>query len=84
MLITDPVAKASLLNSQFHSVFSQQIPMKLSSYCKYVSSLFSKNDKDIPEIQVTVNGVQKLLQNLSVSKAPGPDNISPAVLKGFP
>ncbi len=70
MIITDPVSKANLLNDQFHPVFSQQIPMKLSSYCRYISGRFSRNPNDMPEIKVTENGVQKLLHRLSVSKAP--------------
>ena len=40
--------------------------------CKY--SVLSKLD-------ITVNGVTKLLQNLKPHKAPGPDNIKPLVMK---
>ena len=31
--VTDPEQKADLLNNHFYSVFSQQIPMKLSALC---------------------------------------------------
>ena len=35
----------------------------------------------MPEIDITCQGVLKLLQNLKPNKAPGPDEISPRVLK---
>ena len=41
--VTDPEYKADLLNNHFHSVFSQQIPMKLSAFCAYFSSVFQNN-----------------------------------------
>ena len=48
--VTDPENKADLVNYHFHSVFSQQIPMKLSALCAYFSSLFQNNENDMPEI----------------------------------
>ena len=79
--ITDPEQKADLLNNHFFSVFSQQIPMKLSALCKYFTNLFPNHENDMPEIQVTEKGVLKLLQALNISKAAGPDGIRPKVLK---
>ena len=35
----------------------------------------------IHDIQITEEGVTKLLKNLNPHKAPGPDNITPGVLK---
>jgi hypothetical protein len=35
----------------------------------------------MPDIQITENGVVKLLHNLNPYKAAGPDNITPRVLK---
>jgi hypothetical protein len=35
----------------------------------------------MPDIQITENGVAKLLHNLNPHKAAGPDNITPRVLK---
>ena len=78
---TDPEQKADFLNSHFFSVFSQQIPMKLSALCKYFTNLFPNHENDMPEIQVTEKGVLKLLQALNISKAVGPDGIRPRVLK---
>ena len=79
--ITDPEQKADLLNNHFFSVFSQQIPMKLSALCKYFTNLFPNHENDMPEIQVTEKGVLKLLQALNISKAAGHDGIRPKVLK---
>ena len=79
--ITDLEQKADLLNNHFFSVFSEQIPMKLSALCKYFTNLFPNHEQDMPEIQVTEKGVLKLLQALNISKAAGPDGIRPRVLK---
>ena len=35
----------------------------------------------MPEIDITINGIVKLLNNLDISKAAGPDNIPNSVLK---
>jgi hypothetical protein len=37
----------------------------------------------MPEINVTNNGVEKLLKNIDTSKATGPDEISTIILKEF-
>ena len=79
--VTDSEQKADLLNNHFFSVFSQQIPMKLSALCKYFTNLSQSQENDMPEIQVTERGVLKLLQALNISKAAGPDGIRPRVLK---
>ena len=79
--VTDPENKADLLNSHFHSVFSQQILMKLSALCAYFSNIFQNNENDMPKIHVIENGVLKLLKALNISKAPGPDGIRPRVFK---
>ncbi len=35
----------------------------------------------MPDIDISTNGIRKLLQNLKPGKAAGPDNIQPIVLK---
>ena len=40
--------------------------------CKYLK---------MPEIEIDLNGVLKLLANLKPDKAAGPDNIEPVILK---
>jgi hypothetical protein len=37
--------------------------------------------KEMPEITITENGVEKLLQNLNPNKACGPDELTPRLLK---
>ena len=36
----------------------------------------------MPPIKVTVQGIEKLLKGLNVRKAPGPDGLTPKILKG--
>ena len=40
-------------------------------------------DREMPSIEVTVPGVEKLLRDLNPHKAAGPDQISPAILKNL-
>ena len=65
--------KAEILNNQFKSVFSQDS-----------DNLPPPPNPEFPvmaDINITVNGIYKLLHNLNPHKAAGPDNISPRVLK---
>ena len=67
------LGKAEALNDQFRSVFtktsSDKVPLLQQKYPKMSS------------IHVTEEGVKKLLQGLNTSKACGPDEISPKILK---
>ena len=63
------------MNAQFESVFTQDddIPDNLlPSSSPYLTA---------PGVNVTEKGVRKLLQNLNIHKAYGPDQIGPRVLK---
>ena len=73
-IITEAEEKANLLNRQFESVFTKEnpIPTQLLSDSKY---------SQMPEINFTTQGIQKLLEGLKKHKAPGPDKISPKGLK---
>lgn len=75
-LISDNAQKAELLNMQFQSVFTKEnmdtLPVMRPS-----------GIPTIPEILVSAKGVEKLLQNINPSKATGPDNIPPRVLKEY-
>ena len=84
LTVTDPENKADLLNNHFHSVFSQQIPMRLSALYAYFSSIFQNNENDMSEIHVTENGVLKLLKDLNISKAAGPDVSDQECSKNYP
>ena len=67
-------SKAETLNQQFQSVFTKEddnIPYILPS-----------NHPSIDNLTFSINGFQKLLQELKHGKAPGPDNI-PTVLGSF-
>ena len=67
------VEKANALNDQFKSVFTNED-----------SSSIPKLQSDIPvmpPINVTTPGVEKLLKDLKPQKAPGPDGVTPRVLK---
>ena len=90
---TGNVDQANLLNSQFHSVFSIRSPLNLAKLCHSkllngTASLISLLPESItckypsmPDIDISTAGVAKLLSNLNVSKAAGPDSVRPIVLK---
>ena len=69
ILKTDTLDKANICNRQFQSAFTREsddeIPFK-------GTSPFTPMD----EITVDPNGVLKLLNNLKIHKAPGPDGLS--------
>ena len=84
------VKKANLLNSQFQSLFSRLSPLRLGQLCiQNIHNIFQENvPEDInpicpamPEIQIGLNGVLKLLSNLKPDKAAGSESIKPLVLK---
>ena len=88
-LVTENKAKATLLNLQFRSVFSQLSPLRLGQLCiDKIQELFENIPQNLkckyplmPEIKIDENGILKLLCNLKVYKAAGPDDIKPIVLK---
>ena len=74
MAHSDPKMKATLLNNQFSSVFTE----------KYLSRLPSMDGEPFPDMHgfsVTTEGVRELLLNLYPHKATGPDSISLRFLK---
>ena len=90
---TQSADQANVLNSQFQSVFSIRSPLDLYKLCHSAllngaASLTSLLPEDIQckfpvmsDIEISVNGVAKLLSNLNSAKAAGPDAIRPIVLK---
>ncbi len=72
---TTPTDKANILNTQFQSVFTnesadaQDLPPPAGLYAP------------IGDINITEAGVHKLISNLKIHKASGPDDIGPRVLK---
>jgi len=71
--VTDSFEKAEILNSQFHSVFTNEnlsnIPTPESLH------------PSMPDISFFTEGIFKLLCELDVTKSPGPDAIPSIVLR---
>jgi hypothetical protein len=68
------MAKAQLFNQHFYSVFSHQPPTVLPEI-----SIFKNENLEC--LSFTAELVEKVLDKLDVSKASGPDGISPRILK---
>jgi hypothetical protein len=71
---SDGMAKAELFNQHFYSVFSHQPPTVLPEI-----SIFKNENLEC--LSFTAELVEKVLDKLDVSKASGPDGISPRILK---
>ncbi|XP_071959873.1 uncharacterized protein [Antedon mediterranea] len=72
-LVTDDKAKPEPLNQQFQSTFIHESPL---------THTFPPTEHTLmPEVNITEEGVCKLLKELHPAKASGPDNISPRVLR---
>jgi hypothetical protein len=89
---TEDTDKAVVLNNQFQSVFTSKSPLSLKSLANMKVQDMADTGKEItgkpysphkpmPDIEISVNGVEKLLNNLNPHKASGPDEIKPIVLK---
>ncbi|WAR07637.1 hypothetical protein MAR_017595 [Mya arenaria] len=76
----DDTAKATILNEQFQS----KSPNSLRSLCNMKLQDISNTGKPqntMPDIKATAEGIEKLLSNLNLHKASGPDQIKPVILK---
>ncbi|CAH1238779.1 Hypp5632 [Branchiostoma lanceolatum] len=81
-LLTDAKDRAEALNQQFQSAFSQKVTFSDEEFWDRTSLI--KPPLDAPtcsSVSISVAGVQNLLQKLNPKKAPGPDGISPKLLK---
>ena len=77
-----PLDKAELLNKQFQLVFTRSIEVNREEFNH--SYRMSSSEDDFPvmaDINITENGIRKLLKDLDPSKSPSPDNIGPRMLK---
>ena len=70
-LFSDAKAKATILNDQFKSVFTE--PQEPGPN---VPHLEGPKFPSIEPIEISVQGVQKLMSRLNVKKASGPDNVT--------
>ncbi|XP_072018350.1 uncharacterized protein [Amphiura filiformis] len=73
-LFSDPKTKANLLNRQFASVFTKDDTSTLPD-------LGPSNHPPMNGIQITNQGIVKLLKNLNPYKASGPDGVPARLLK---
>ena len=73
--------KANILNAQFQSVFTPPSPVSLSAMCE--SILQPSDAPHMPSITFTARGIDKMLCELNIHKAAGPDGIKPIVLKNL-
>ena len=88
---SDDCEKSNALNRQFQSVFSPKFPEHLSSLAQ--RKLQELNDQgcnlpfqsspysQMPQIQITLKGIEKLLKSLNSHKAAGPNQFKPIVLQ---
>ena len=79
LLHSEPVEKANILNNQFQNAFSKKTNISkedFSNRCKIQGTT-----PEINNINITVSGVEKLLSKLNPTRAAGPDNLTPRVLK---
>ncbi|MEW8546320.1 MAG: reverse transcriptase family protein, partial [Candidatus Thiodiazotropha sp.] len=95
-LHTDTKKKSNIFNHQFNSVFTPKEPLSLARLAKMrvqdlvdAGDLPSDTPSDIPQdttipmpnIDISLNGLLKLLNNLKPGKAAGPDRLKPLLLK---
>lgn len=74
ILTSDPKSKANILNQQFQNAFTPvtEDPIPDKGHQKY---------PQMPDINITNTGVTKLLKNINIHKAAGPDQIHGRILK---
>ena len=93
---TDNFQKANLLNEQFQSVFTPKSPLTLKQLSSQKVQDLQESGHNSPEsvptetrnkynsmqaLNISVNGIMKLLQGLKPDKASGPDRIKPLLLQ---
>lgn len=74
-LISDNTGKAEILNSHFESVFTNEEDMK--------DFTAQRATPPMQDFHIHTGGVAKLLHKLEENKAPGPDGLTPYILKMF-
>jgi hypothetical protein len=82
-LHSNPREKAEILNRQFSSVFSSKQPLTLAQLA-HEKTQYDARDQTcpvMPDINISRQGVEKLLANLNPHKAAGPDAMKPLVMK---
>ena len=77
--VTDAIGKANLLNSHFKSVFTANTNVPAKPLPKRTDKSFSLGD-----IVLSPHGISNLIKLMGPYKSPGPDLISPRLLKLAP
>ena len=80
-LVTDAKGQAEVLNSQFQSAFSKAYLFSPDEFEARTGLSLSPVGPTCDTITIHDAGVRKLLKNLKTRKAPGPDKITPKILK---
>ena len=95
-LTSDITDQCNVPNQQFQSVFTPRSPLSLSRLAQMklqdmvdegkmspgtVPQTFRNKNQTMPQIEISINGILKLLYNLKPGKAAGPDKIRPLILK---
>ena len=80
-LVTDAEGQAEILNRQFQSAFSKKAPCTPEEFVTRTGLSLNHNGPTCSTITIKEEGVEKLLRNLNPWKAPGPDGITPKILK---
>ncbi|XP_072018627.1 uncharacterized protein [Amphiura filiformis] len=75
-LVSQPKQKAEALSEQYRSVFT-------SESTSHLPSKGPSKHATMPDIEITTNGIEKLLTALNPKKAVGPDQVSTWMLKTF-
>ena len=73
-MISNGKGKAEILGDHFESVFTDENVTN-------ISELPNSNIPDMPSFDIDACGIEKLLKNINVKKASGPDEISSWILK---
>ena len=95
-LTTDIKDQCNVHNEQFQSVFTPKSPLNLSRLAQMklqdmvdigwvspdtVPENSQNKNQTMPDIEISLNGILKLLLNFKPCKAAGPDKIRPLILK---
>ena len=79
-LVTDAKERAEALNRQFQKAFSEKTPCSAEDFTSR-TGLSVDEEGLCNNIVITEEGIIKLLKALDPAKAPGPDGISPRLLR---
>ena len=75
-LHNDAPTKAEILNQQFHSVYTKEDAFN-------IPNMGNSPHQDMQDLNISEEGVRKLLKNIKVHKATGPDEIPAKLLHDF-